>query len=130
MLPRPDPAARLIGTASERRGTVSSSRRDLWVGLDHGSIMGMELLAAILTWTAIGWLLDRWLSTTPWLLAAGAIIGNAAGLYLIWLRSKQMNDAEEARRERARAGRDTDGGPDVRMPATEATATREEGRGI
>lgn len=66
-------------------------------GMDHASIMGMELVAAILTWAGIGWLLDRWLGTTPWLLVVGGLVGNAAGLYLIWLRSARMQQEEDRR---------------------------------
>lgn len=58
--------------------------------MDQAHIMGLELLAATLTWAGIGHLLDRWLGTTPWLLVAGAILGNAAGIYLVWLRSNRM----------------------------------------
>lgn len=55
--------------------------------------MGVELMAATLTWAAIGWLVDRWLGTDPWFLAIGAVVGNAAGIYLIWLRSGRMHHA-------------------------------------
>lgn len=61
--------------------------------------MGVELMAATLTWAAIGWLVDRWLGTEPWFLAIGALLGNAAGIYLIWLRSGRMQDAAVAERE-------------------------------
>ncbi len=63
--------------------------------------MGVELIAAILTWTAIGWFADRALGTQPWLLVIGALIGNAAGLYLIWLRSERQVAAERARESTA-----------------------------
>jgi len=64
--------------------------------------MGTELIAAILTWSAVGWVVDQWLGTRPWFLVSGALIGNAAGLYLVWLRSGRMeqNEARE-RAERA-----------------------------
>lgn len=75
--------------------------RALWVGLDHASIMGTELISAILVWTAIGWWADRWLGTTPWLLVVGGLVGNAAGLYLVWLRSGRMELAEKRETERA-----------------------------
>jgi ATP synthase protein I len=61
--------------------------------------MGVELVAAVLTWSGIGWLVDRWLGTEPWFLAVGALVGNAAGIYLIWLRSGRMQDAAVAERE-------------------------------
>lgn len=66
--------------------------------------MGVELIAGTLTWAGIGWLLDRWLGTGPWLLAIGALVGNAAGLYLIWLRGGRMDRAEAARLRASRLG--------------------------
>jgi ATP synthase protein I len=65
------------------------------VGADQASIMGMELVAAILTWSGIGWLVDRWLGTAPWFLVVGGLVGNAAGLYLIWLRSGRMEQRDD-----------------------------------
>ncbi|MEX1162045.1 MAG: AtpZ/AtpI family protein [Nitriliruptor sp.] len=73
--------------------------RGAFVGLDAASVMGVELMAATLTWSGIGWLVDRWLGTPPWFLAIGALLGNAAGIYLIWLRSGRMQDAAIADRE-------------------------------
>lgn len=46
-----------------------------------------EFLSAMLVWAGIGWLLDRWLGTGPWLLVFGALLGNGLGIYLMWLRS-------------------------------------------
>lgn len=83
---------------------ASSTRRGLWVGLDQAWGMSTELLAAILTWTGIGWLVDRWLGTSPWFVAFGALLGNACGLYLVWLRGKQMDEAERRAREGAAPG--------------------------
>lgn len=77
-------------------------RRSAWRGVDESNVMGVELLAATLTWAGIGWLLDRWLGTGPWLLGVGALVGNAAGLYLVWLRSGRMDRAEAARLRAAR----------------------------
>jgi F0F1-type ATP synthase assembly protein I len=71
-------------------------RRGALRGLDQSSVMGVELLTGTLTWAGIGWLVDRWLGTAPWFLAIGALLGNAAGIYLVWLRGRRM-DALEAR---------------------------------
>lgn len=87
---------------------AAAHRRGAWHGVDESNVMGVELLGATLTWAGIGWLLDRWLGTGPWLLGVGAVVGNAAGLYLIWLRGARMDRAEAAR---LRAARLADGGP-------------------
>lgn len=80
-----------MGQGSDR---AASHRRSAMRGLDQSSVMGVELVSATLTWAAIGWLIDRWLGTEPWFLAIGAIVGNAAGLYLIWLRGRRLDALE------------------------------------
>lgn len=88
--------------AGERR-RVRTDHRSSMSGLDNASVMGAELVVAIVVWTGIGWLLDRWLDTDPVLMIVGALIGNFAGLYLIWLRSGRMDDSERrAAAQRAR----------------------------
>ena len=42
---------------------------------------GFSLFAAVLAGLIVGWLLDRWLGTSPWLLITGIILGAAAGFY-------------------------------------------------
>jgi len=39
------------------------------------------LFASVATLTGIGWLADRWLNTSPWLLVVGVVLGAAAGFY-------------------------------------------------
>ena len=39
------------------------------------------LFASVAAFLLVGWLLDRWLGTSPWLLVAGIIVGAAAGFY-------------------------------------------------
>jgi len=91
------------GSAEPR--SANSDFRSSMSGLDNSSIMGVELMVAIVVWTGIGWLLDEWLGTGPVLMIVGALVGNFAGLYLIWLRSGRMEDAERraaAERQRPR----------------------------
>ena len=40
-----------------------------------------SLFAAVVSGLLIGWLLDRWLGTRPWLLVTGIVLGAAAGFY-------------------------------------------------
>ena len=39
------------------------------------------LFSAIAVCLGIGWLLDRWLGTRPWLLVGGIVVGAAVGFY-------------------------------------------------
>ncbi len=41
----------------------------------------ISLFASVVSGLIIGWLLDRWLGTKPWLLVVGIVLGAAAGLY-------------------------------------------------
>ena len=45
------------------------------------SIIG-TLIAGVLAWGGIGWLLDRWLGTS-YLVAVGIVVGMAGAFYLI-----------------------------------------------
>jgi ATP synthase protein I len=41
----------------------------------------LSLFAAVVSGLLLGWLLDRWLGTKPWLLVAGVTLGSVAGFY-------------------------------------------------
>ena len=41
----------------------------------------LTLFFSVATLTGVGWLLDRWLGTRPWLLVAGLLLGAVAGFY-------------------------------------------------
>ena len=40
-----------------------------------------SLFASVVSGLIIGWLLDRWLGTKPWLLITGLLLGSVAGFY-------------------------------------------------
>jgi len=42
---------------------------------------GITLFASVAAFCGIGYFLDRWLGTEPWLLIAGIVIGSAVGLF-------------------------------------------------
>ncbi len=49
-----------------------------------GVRVGVELVSALAVSVAIGWGLDRWLGTRPWLLALFVLLGGAAGVANVW----------------------------------------------
>lgn len=49
-----------------------------------GVRVGVELVAAMAVAVAIGWGLDRWLGTTPWLMGLFVLLGGAAGVANVW----------------------------------------------
>jgi ATP synthase protein I len=42
---------------------------------------GITLFASVAAFCALGWMLDKWLGTDPWLLIGGIVLGSAVGLY-------------------------------------------------
>lgn len=41
----------------------------------------LSLFFTVATLLGLGWLLDRWLNTSPWLMVAGIVVGSILGLY-------------------------------------------------
>ena len=41
----------------------------------------ITLFASVAAFCALGWFLDKWLGTQPYLLIAGIVLGSAAGLF-------------------------------------------------
>lgn len=41
----------------------------------------LTLFASVALFCGLGWLADRYFGTAPWLLAAGLVLGSAAGFY-------------------------------------------------
>lgn len=53
-----------------------------------------ELLAGLLVLGGLGFLADRYVGTAPWGLSVGIMLGFAAGLYLVWLRTNPPKGPE------------------------------------
>jgi ATP synthase protein I len=52
--------------------------------LSIGLRVGVELVSALAVGVLIGWLLDRWLHTSPILLGVFVLLGGAAGVLNVW----------------------------------------------
>jgi F0F1-type ATP synthase assembly protein I len=44
------------------------------------------LITGPLLYGGLGWLADRWLGTTPWLVVVGIVGGMALAVYVVWVR--------------------------------------------
>ncbi len=51
-------------------------------GADQGYRILSIMIAGLLAYGGLGWLLDRWLGTT-WFLPIGLVLGVALGVYLV-----------------------------------------------
>ena len=48
-------------------------------GVAYGA--AIQLFFSVAAMSGVGWALDRWLGTKPWLLVVGVVLGAAAGFY-------------------------------------------------
>ncbi len=62
------------------RGLSPSQGNALGVGLR----VGVELVSALAVAVAIGWFLDKWLGTKPFLLMLFVVLGGGAGVANVW----------------------------------------------
>lgn len=79
--------AEKVGQASQ-----GNAAKDM-TGLSRGLRLGSEFIAAVLVGAGIGYLLDVWLSTGPWLLLVFLMVGFAAGVLNVSRSAAEMNRA-------------------------------------
>jgi ATP synthase protein I len=48
-------------------------------GIAYGA--ALVLFSSVVSLCGVGWLLDRWLGTKPWLLVIGIVLGAVVGFY-------------------------------------------------
>jgi ATP synthase protein I len=100
--------ARLPGAGREAKGYEG---RDVGrAGMAAGLRIAVELLAAIVVGAGIGWGLDQWLGTRPWLLILFFILGAVAGMMNVYRTGVELDREAKAKRvadqaERNRGGR-------------------------
>jgi ATP synthase protein I len=59
-------------------------------GLSIAARVGVEMVAATVVGTGLGYGLDRWLGTAPWLLIVGVFLGATAGILAIFRMAKNL----------------------------------------
>ena len=70
---------------SEKRGSFMGSAFKL----------GTELVAAVAVGTIIGFILDTWFGTKPWLIIIFFFLGSAAGMLNVIRTAKKMQEKEK-----------------------------------
>ncbi len=66
--------------AAGRKPGLKASRS----GIGFAMRLGVELVAALIIGVAIGYFLDRWLGTKPWLMLVFFLLGSAAGFLNVY----------------------------------------------
>lgn len=99
------------------RSKSSVDTRPLW----RISGLGLELTSAILGMLLVGWILDRWLGTSPRWATVGAVVGVLGGGYNFMRRALALNRkaAEAYQREHQRPGPNSLGDPEHRGPGSD-----------
>ena len=71
-----------MGTPARPAADLSAASSGSAMGI--GVRVGVELVSALLVAVAIGWVLDRWLHTTPVFIGIFVLLGGAAGVANVW----------------------------------------------
>lgn len=61
-----------------------STTKQVHSAVNDGWMHGGSFLSSILSGTLIGYLLDMWLGTEPWLVIIGIVLGAYSGFVKIW----------------------------------------------
>ena len=70
-----------LQAARDKRDAAKGQRRDQpRSGMGLAFRLGIEMVSALAVGVGIGWLLDEWLGTRPWLMILFFFLGSAAGI--------------------------------------------------
>lgn len=91
-------------------------RDNAWSGIGLGWSVTATMVAGILVWGGLGYLVDRLVGTDGIFVGIGVVAGAAASVYLVYLRygrtDSKMNDLSEDREHgRNDGGKDGEGTP-------------------
>ena len=101
-----------LQAARERRDAAQGKQREAaGGGLGLAMRIAVELVAALAVGVAIGWGLDRWLGTKPWLLILFFVLGSAAGIMNVFRAVGGFDYGAGYHRHDGYHRQDKDGGP-------------------
>ena len=86
----PDRLARLDERLKQARARdrvesgTGSGNAELQQGMAAGLRIGVELVVAIVVATGLGWAIDRWAGTSPWVTIVMFFLGVAAGMLNVY----------------------------------------------
>lgn len=62
--------------------------------VNDGWLRGGSFLNSVLAGTLIGYLLDLWLGTGPWLVVTGVVLGSYSGFLRLWGYLNELNEED------------------------------------
>ena len=91
--PLDDLNRRLAAIRERRREDAGGTEREDTAknAMGYALRIGVELVAGLVVGGGMGWLLDMWLGTGPFLLILFFFLGAAAGMMNVWRSARAMN---------------------------------------
>lgn len=80
--------------------------RNLREAIASASVVGLNLVSATFVGLLMGWWLDRWLGTNPWLLLTFLVLGIAAGFKNVLHEVRKIQKADAQEQEEQHGGDD------------------------
>lgn len=74
-----------------------STSRQVHSAINDGWMHGGSFFSSIVAGTLLGYFLDMWLGTEPWLVVVGVAVGSYAGFVRMWQYMKRLDDAPSDR---------------------------------
>ena len=78
---------------NERAGAPARTEAESVSGLGFAVRVGVELVAAVAVGAGIGWLLDQWFGTEPWLMVVMLFLGMGAGVSNVYRVMNRLGSA-------------------------------------
>ncbi len=66
--------------------------------------LAVEMVSALFVGAGLGWLLDAWLGTGPWLLLVFLLLGGAGGMLNVYRTGRRLSASSEEERKRGDGG--------------------------
>ena len=83
---------RLKIAKNKAKSKYSEEKESSKLGMGHAFKMSTELVAAVAVGTIIGFILDNWFGTKPWLILIFFFVGVATGIMNVVKSAKKMQE--------------------------------------
>lgn len=72
-----------------------STSKQVHSAVDQGWMQAGSFLNSVLAGTLLGYVLDLWLGTEPWLVIIGIVLGSYSGFMKIWAMIRSQDEEQQ-----------------------------------